>query len=140
MAGVLTGTDAVQVFEGGADYAPVFAYGTLRPGEVLADLLDVAHATDARVHGMQLWTWPGKDIFPIMVPAKHQTVIGELLWVERNENLLSTVAMELRSGYDLSIVNVYTNDLEEYVPAISFTMEHPPIATLPIPSNNWKVR
>lgn len=142
MARILSGADLTDVLEVDIDYAPLFAYGTLRPGEALSNIINVEATAEATVHGAALYTWPYGQ-FPYMVvgdAARGFSVHGDLLWVRRDEALTRTVAMELNAGYELSVVNVYTSALEEYVPAISFTLRQPPPMTGRIESGDWKRR
>lgn len=141
MAHVLNGNALLAKMVDAPTAIAVFAYGTLRPGEPLQHIVDALDSDRGQVHGFSLHAYPGPESpFPFMVRDKGGSVAGDLLWCVPNNRLYETIRMEMRAGYDVAIVNVYTDLMEEPIPALAFVMDQAPAFTREIATGDWKDR
>ena len=139
MADVLTRGDVLDVIRLAPTEVALFAYGTLRPGEALSRLVDTVEYCPGKVYGYGLYAVPQAS-YPHMAYDKHNVTVGDLLWVMPNSALMETVRMEMRAGYRVERVNVYTPDMEEPIPALTFTWPSPPFGAALLPGGDWRNR
>lgn len=124
--------------------APVFAYGTLRPGEGLDYLLagDTLRVEPATLSGHRMYASDVYGYPRVVRTDSDETVTGEVLWVRVGDMLRWTLEMEERSGYDIVIVNAHTANEAELLPVIlCMTGEPAPGGHwVHVPSGDWKDR
>jgi len=139
MAHVLTVDDLLTKMMEAPFPVPLFAYGTLRPGEALEGIVRPLSHEEGKVYGFALRAY-SQGAYPWMVRAKDGCVIGDLLWLDPDLRLLETVRMEMRAGYEVQVVNVYTDSMTEPVPALAFVAGFVPFGARKIASGDWKDR
>lgn len=138
MADVLTtAEDVACIVRDAPTRVGLFAYGTLRPGEILHRVVDVVDSTPGEVYGYGLFTHP-RGSYPYLVRHKGATTVGDILWTMPNTRLLETVRMEMRAGYQVQVVNVYTQLMDEPIPALAFVYPYQPVGTALIETGDWR--
>ena len=120
------------------DNAPLFVYGTLRPGGRLFRQWigpAVIDSEPAVAVGYALVT---NGSFPLMVKRPGEIVYGDLLWVDRrNIALTATMMMELSAGYDIDMIYVEGDSVNLPIPAMSFIWNHDHAGLPAVPYNDW---
>lgn len=139
MASVLTAQRVIDLLSSPPTLVPVFAYGTLRPGEALHGFVDVMRSEPATAYGYSLWAAPGGH-YPWMTRGHGGQVSGDLIWCDANMALVEIARMEMRSGYDAALINVYTDTISEPVPALAFVAHAVPYSAQRINSGDWRAR
>lgn len=137
MADILRMEEVDSIVKDSPTRVALFAYGTLRPDHALHGIVDVVDAEPGNIYGHSLYHLPGAG-YPHMVQDGGGGVRGDLLWVMPNSRLLEAVRMEMRAGYGVKVVNVYTAGLEEATPAISFVYPHIPWGAECVATGDWK--
>lgn len=115
----------------------LFVYGTLRPGFRLEGWLkDVTIKVEsAFVVGYDMWL-PEGYWFPIAVRSAEDTILhGDLLWVNDDQRLRETIAMERNAGYQYTRVLTHANG--HLHRALMFTYPHIPAKSRLVRSGDW---
>lgn len=139
MADVLTRDDLTHLLTASPTPVAFFVYGTLRPGQGNARLWTVESHVKGSVYGYGLYGRPGHASYPWMVDTQYTEVKGDLVWVKPDARMHSIVRMEENAGYTARIVRVYTETMDEPIPAIAFVYPHVPLGTEQIMSGDWTI-
>jgi gamma-glutamylcyclotransferase (GGCT)/AIG2-like uncharacterized protein YtfP len=138
MVNVLTHEDIHNLIQDAPTPVAVFAYGTLRPGEGNSRWLQIESHTPGCVYGYGLYARPNGH-YPWMVETQYTETKGDLIWVEPGGSLLDIINMELRAGYEARIVRVYTETMDEPIPAIAFIYPPVPFGADQVTSGDWTI-
>lgn len=122
---------------------PLFAYGTLRPGEALEGWLAraVHHHEPGTLVGHDLLAPPGGS-YPYLVASRLRDAVvhGDVLYVDPTaEAFADTVVMELNAGYVIKAVPV-TLASGRREKALTFLCLDPSPRWRRIPSGDWTAR
>lgn len=119
---------------------PLFAYGTLRPGQPLEGWLSdaTAYHEPATVQNYALLL-PDHGWYPYMVERSGEQVRGDVLWISDPDALARTIVMEVSAGYDLTSVPAMTA-AGDLVHAYAFRWLTPDPSWRAIPGGDWTSR